>query len=159
MFTWISYMSLRKWVVTTIFCSQWMRSQTLLSEFQSPPSRQPNSLKSQMSLLVCITYVDTLFHILHQIMKFTYVMRWKINSVHARFPSQLLQLDCTRKSRNEAYKLSIASKQQLKHLLEAEAYITVIRLCNIIPTSNTGTLTPYEKKKSQGSQIMLLARS
>ena len=25
-----------------------------------------------------------------------------------------------------------------------EAYITVIRLCNIVPTTNTGTLTPYE---------------
>ena len=32
----------------------------------------------------------------------------------------------------------------LPSVLEAEAYITVIRLCNIIPTSNTGTLTPYE---------------
>jgi hypothetical protein len=32
----------------------------------------------------------------------------------------------------------------LPSVLEAEAYITVIRLCNIVPTSNTGTLTPYE---------------
>jgi hypothetical protein len=29
-------------------------------------------------------------------------------------------------------------------ILEAEAYITVIRLCNIVPTTNTGTRTPYE---------------
>ena len=29
-------------------------------------------------------------------------------------------------------------------LFEAEAYITVIWLCNIVPISNTSTLTPYE---------------
>jgi hypothetical protein len=32
----------------------------------------------------------------------------------------------------------------LPSVLEAEAYISVIRLCNIVPTSNTGTKTPYE---------------
>ena len=32
----------------------------------------------------------------------------------------------------------------LPSVLEAEAYITVIRLSNIIPTTNTGTKTPYE---------------
>ena len=32
----------------------------------------------------------------------------------------------------------------LPPILEAETYITVNRLCNIVPTGNTGTLTPYE---------------
>ena len=32
----------------------------------------------------------------------------------------------------------------LPSVLEAEAYITVIQLCNIVPTSNTDTLTPHE---------------
>ena len=43
--------------------SQLIKSQTSLSEFQFLPSRQPNSLKPQTSLPVCITYVDTLFRI------------------------------------------------------------------------------------------------
>jgi hypothetical protein len=32
----------------------------------------------------------------------------------------------------------------LPSILETEAYVSVIRLCNIIPTTNTGTRTPYE---------------
>ncbi len=48
----------------------------------------------------------------------------------------------------QTIKRKLATKAALTYILpsvlETEAYITVIRLCNIIPTSNTGTLTPYE---------------
>jgi len=47
----------------------------------------------------------------------------------------------------------------LPPILETEAYITVNRLCNIVPTANTGTLKPYDffqKRKSQKSLHMHL---
>ena len=46
-------------------------------------------------------------------------------------------------------------------ILEAEAYVTVIQLCNIVPTTNTGTLTHIKssQKKSQTSPHMHLEPS
>ena len=41
----------------------------------------------------------------------------------------------------------------LPSILEAEAYITVIRLSNVIPTKNTGTRTPYEIFHNEKPQV------
>jgi hypothetical protein len=41
----------------------------------------------------------------------------------------------------------------LPSVLEAEAYITVIRLCNVVPTLNTGYKTPYEIFHNEKPQL------